>query len=361
MASDTLSSAHKVMTFDSGARLFAALEKHIPDLILLDIEMPEMDGYKVLQQLKGDSRFEEIPVIFLTALTSAETELKGLSLGAVDYISKPFSAPLLRRRVYIHLELKAYKNSLEEMVAEKIQETYEKNKKLVSLKNAIIKTTAEIVECRDGTTGGHIERTQTYLRILINAAKKQGLYLEELEEYDLELVLQASQLHDVGKIYTPDAILLKPDKLDAKEFEEVKKHTRYGEDIIAKMKENTGEHDYLEYARIFASSHHEKWDGSGYPLGLKGKDIPLLGRLMAVADVYDALVSWRPYKKPYTHERAMEIIMSGSGQHFDPELIKVLTLIHEDFKLVSAFVAAGASKKIIDKDKILDQLKETAK
>jgi len=335
MASEALGGQYSVMTFASGARVLAALEKRIPDLILLDVEMPEMDGYEVLNALKADSRFESIPVIFLTALNSTETELKGLELGASDYISKPFAAPLLRKRLEVQIKLMEHTHNLAALVDAKMAETNEKTKQLITLKNSVLKTTAELVEYRDENTGRHIERTQAYMKILIDAMKKYGVYIQEVRKLDVELVLQSSQLHDVGKISIRDTVLLKPGKLDDDEFYEIKKHTVFGENIILRMKENTGEHEFLEYARVLAVSHHEKWDGTGYPHGLKGEEIPLLGRIMAIGDVYDALVSERPYKAAFSHEKAAGIIIEGAGKHFDPNLVTLFEAIHNEFEEVS--------------------------
>jgi len=328
IANDALQGYYKVITFDSGARLLSVLEKLIPDLILLDVQMPEMNGYEVLEKIKSDSRFENIPVIFLTALDSAVTEVKGLSLGAVDYIIKPFAVPLLLKRIELHLSLIDYNHNLEKMVEEKIKE-------VVALKNSVLRITAELVESRDETTGNHIERTQLYLKILIEAMKKYNVYTKETMHYDTELIMQSSQLHDVGKIVIKDAILLKSGKLTFEEFEEMKAHTKYGEKIILRMRENTNDNIFLEYARQMTVAHHEKWDGSGYPAGLKGKDIPLIGRLMAIADVYDALVTDRPYKKAFSHEEALSIILEGKGTHFDPYLIELFEKVHEEFAKVA--------------------------
>ena len=327
-ASEALAGDYRVITMDSGARLLKMLEKLIPDLILLDVEMPEMDGYAVMERLKQDWRFEQIPVIFLTALDSAETELKGLTMGAADYILKPFMPRLLLKRIEQHLTLVDYRLNLEKMVEDKIQE-------VVALKNAVLKTTAELVEHRDGTTGNHIERTQLYLRLLIQVMRERGVYIREVSSFDLELVVQSSQLHDVGKIYIRDTILLKPGKLTDEEFDEIKKHTTFGEQIILQMGENIPDNSYLEYARTFAISHHEKWDGSGYPKRLSGEGIPLLGRIMALADVYDALVSDRPYKKSFSHSEAVKIIENGSGTHFDPALVKLFLEVHSEFEEIS--------------------------
>jgi len=310
---------YKVFTMDSGASLLEFLERNIPDLILLDVEMPEMNGYEAIKIIKSKDKTKDIPVIFLTAKTDGDSELEGLSLGAIDYITKPFSPSLLLKRIETHLKLADYNKSLQEMVAAK-------TKTVLELQNAILKTMAELVEGRDFVTGGHIERTTYYLGALLGALSK-----EKTTDWDLKLVQQSAQLHDVGKISIKDNILQKPGKLTAEEYEEIKKHTTYGEKVIEKIKENTSERVFLEHAGIFAATHHEKWDGSGYPRGLKGEEIPLQGRLMAIADVYDALVSERPYKKPYTHEEAVNIIKEGKGSHFDPEMVDLFLKVSDEF------------------------------
>ncbi|MDR3012644.1 MAG: response regulator [Chitinispirillales bacterium] len=327
---------YKVFTIPSGKKLFEMLDKATPDMILLDIEMPDMDGFEIIGILKKDPKTAEIPVIFLTARSDSGSELEGLSLGAIDYISKPFSPPLLLKRIEVHMlvekqkhELEDYNHNLQHMVAEK-------TKTVIDLQNAILKTVAELVECRDDVTGGHIERTQNYLRILVNALlTDENKYKEEVSGWNLEFLLQSSQLHDVGKIAIKDCILQKPAKLTPEEFDEMKTHTTFGLKVIEKIQENTAEATFLEYAKIFASTHHEKWDGSGYPHGLAGDAIPLKGRLMAIADVYDALISERPYKKPLTHEAAVDIIKCGSGSHFDPELVKIFLAHEQDFNNVA--------------------------
>jgi len=326
---EALSGNYNVFTIISGPQMFKIFDRVVPDLILLDVEMPEMNGYDVLQLLKQDIKTAHIPVIFLTGLSSEDTELKGLSMGAVDYITKPFSKPLLLKRIELHLQLTDYHNNLEKMVEIKTRE-------VVELKNAVLKTTAELVERRDSVTGNHIDRTQQYIKILLDASKKYGLYKKEVAAFDEKLVLQSSQLHDVGKISLKDSILLKPGKLSPHEFEEMKTHTTFGESIIQSIKDSTTDSDFLEYARIFAVTHHEKWDGSGYPKGLKGKAIPLLGRIMAIADVYDALVTLRPYKKAYSHSVAVEIIKDGKGSHFDPALVDLFLKVKNDFEIVSS-------------------------
>jgi len=208
----------------------------------------------------------------------------------------------------------------------------EKTRSVLDLQNALLRTMAELVDCRDDITGGHIERTQHGIKVLLDEIKESGVYREEIKNWNVDLILQSCQLHDIGKISISDSILKKPGKLDENEFEEMKKHTTYGEQIIGKVQTLTKESDFLKYANIFAGSHHEKWDGSGYPRDLKKNDIPLLGRVMAIADVYDALTSERPYKKAFTHEEAVKIIVEQKGTHFDPLLVEAFVRVAEQFR-----------------------------
>jgi putative two-component system response regulator len=300
-------------------------------MIMLDVDMPEMSGQDVIKCLKSNDIYKNIPVIFLTGKNDIESELEGLSLGAIDYIVKPFSPPLLLKRLELHLlvmdqkkELMKFNDSLQQMVALK-------TKTVVELQNAVLMTMAELVECRDDITGGHIERTQRYLNILIDALQKIDLYSDEVSSWDVDLLLQSAQLHDVGKISIADDILLKPGRLTAEEFETIKVHTTFGVRIIDKIKSNTTQQEFLKYARILAGTHHEKWDGTGYPNKLAGEDIPLPGRLMAIADVYDALVSDRPYKKAYEHDEAVDIIKKDSGVYFDPSLVELFLDVADGF------------------------------
>jgi len=337
-----LSGVYDVFTLDSGADMLDMLDNLHPDLILLDVNMPEMDGHEAIERLKSDAKTANIPVIFLTALNDEEMELKGLSLGAIDYISKPFSAPLLLKRLEVHLLVEEQKKELVSQKRELLflnnnleQIVDEKTETVVELKNAILSTMAELVEYRDEITGGHIIRTQQYMKVLMDAMRSEGVYADEVNTLDEELVLQSCQLHDVGKIAVKDEILNKPDKLTPEEFDSIKSHTIFGEKVIERLKEKTMDSDFLEYARIFAISHHEKWDGSGYPHGLTGEEIPLLGRMMAIGDVYDALVEPRPYKGELPHEKAMEIILDGKGGHFDPVLADVFEKVGHVFEKIS--------------------------
>jgi putative two-component system response regulator len=335
VARNTLSEWYDVFTVPSGEKLFKLLDKVSPDLILLDINMPVMDGYEVIKILKDNGQTSHIPVIFLTSKTDGNSELEGLSLGAVDYIAKPFSPALLFKRIEAQLQTETIKQELHRLNQDLLERVVDKTRSVVELQDALLNTMAELVECRDDITGGHIARTQAFLHVMIDAMEEKGLYRDEMSQWDKSLVIQSAQLHDVGKIAIKDAILLKPGKLTPEEFDQVKEHAVFGERIIDKIKEKTSAWEFLEYAKVFIATHHEKWDGSGYPRGLKGTDIPLLGRVMAVVDVYDALISVRPYKKAFTHEEALDIIKSSSGSHFDPVLAELFIEYEKEFERVS--------------------------
>jgi putative two-component system response regulator len=329
---NVLDEKYNVATAPSAEKLFRLLKNNNPAMILLDIDMPEMNGYEAIKILKSKPETRDIPVIFLTAKNESEDELEGLSLGAIDYITKPFKPPLLLKRLEVHLlveeqrrKLQNFNNNLQKMVEDKTQDVLE-------LQSALLKTIAEMVECRDHITGSHIERTQQGLKIMLEEIERSGFYRKESESWNMSLLLQSCQLHDVGKISIGDNILKKPGKLENEEFEERKKHTVFGEQIIERIESLAKASDFLKYAKIFASSHHEKWDGSGYPRGLKENEIPLLGRIMAIVDVYDALISDRPYKKAFSHEEAVTIILDGKGKQFDPALAELFFNTSEEFR-----------------------------
>jgi putative two-component system response regulator len=325
---------YEVFPIPSGKKLFDALSHVTPALILLDILMPEMDGFEVIKRLKTNTAWEEIPVIFLTSRSDENSELEGLSLGAIDYVAKPFSAPLLLQRINNHLlitsqkrELKMYNDNLEQMVAEK-------TKQVMDLQNSVISTLADMLECRDDDTGGHVMRTQRYLSIMLDKLIETGIYQDELNMINLNFLVPSALLHDIGKIAISDNILKKPGPLTQEEFEEMKKHSKQGADAIERLENKNMEHSFLTCAKRIARSHHEKWDGSGYPDGLAGYDIPLEGRLMAIADVYDALISDRPYKKAFSTTQAKNIIEEGRGKHFDPFLVDIFLQVSSDFEAV---------------------------
>ncbi|MCL2218665.1 MAG: response regulator [Chitinispirillia bacterium] len=329
MAKQALGDTYRVFTLPSASKMFALLEKVMPDLVLLDINMPEIDGFAALEKLAQDRRTAAIPVMFLTASNDAETEVRGFQMGAVDFITKPFSTPVLLRRVETHLRV-------DELIKRRTA-------RLEKLKNGIVSVLADIVECRDENTGGHIERTSRCIRILIEAMIANGVYAKETAGWNVDAIVASARLHDVGKIAISDVILNKPGKLTPEEFVTIKTHVREGEQIIDKIIAKTGEEEFLHNARQFVSYHHEHWDGTGYPYGLKGEDIPLFGRIMAVVDVYDALVSERPYKKPFPSDVAVNIIMQESGKHFDPGIAEIFFLERENFKATAESGSKGGN------------------
>jgi len=324
---EALKGLYRVMTLPSAAKMFALLEKIIPDLILLDIEMPEMDGFEALRRLKENDAHADIPVIFVTSITDVSIEVRGFQLGVVDFITKPFSAHVLRNRIRTHL-------NIDELIRERTAQLQQKTVQLQNLQHAIIFGFADMVENRDQGTGGHVERTTTYIRILVDAMAAGGIYADEVEALDKELFISSARLHDVGKISISDLILNKPGKLTDEEFELMKTHATEGERIIDQIASRTDDVEFLRNAKLFAGNHHERWDGKGYPRGLVGTCIPLQGRIMALADVYDALVSERPYKKPYTPGEAVKIIMENAGTQFDPYMAYVFYGVRKQFEAV---------------------------
>ncbi len=331
-----LEESYDLVLLPSGEKALKVLERVSPDLILLDVEMPEMDGFTVIQEIKKmPLPISEIPVIFLTAKDDAYSEFEGLDLGAVDYIAKPFSFPLLLKRVGLHLklaqqqrELQNYSTNLEGMVREKTQV-------ITQLQYAIVHGLADMVEKRDGSTGGHLVRTRNFLKVLMQKVLDKGVYKDEFQNIDIELYAHASQMHDVGKISIPDSILLKEGRLTDVEFIIMREHTVIGASAIRSAMSNIQDAEFLSVAAEFASSHHEKWNGTGYPNNLAGENIPITGRLMAIVDVYDALISERPYKKPMPHDEAVALIKEESGKHFDPKLVNIFLEVADTFKEIS--------------------------
>jgi putative two-component system response regulator len=333
---------YQVIPVPSAPQLFETLKKVTPDLILLDITMPEMNGYEAIKKLKADDRFKNIPVIFLTALGDAHNELEGFDLGAVDYVIKPFSSAVLLKRIEKELLIVRQKTELQEAYAtikdyaDNLEiKVYEKTVKILDLQNAILSAVADLVECRDQLTGGHVMRTYLYVKVMTNEMIRQEIYLDEISGWNMDFFLHSVQLHDVGKIAITDLILNKPGKLTDEEFEIMKGHVSIGVEAIERIMSNTADHDLLYHALRVTGTHHEKWDGNGYPIGLQGKNIPLEGRLMAIADVYDALISDRPYKKAFPHEEACKIIEAGSGTQFDPVLIDIFREIKNKLERIN--------------------------
>ncbi|QDQ28945.1 two-component system response regulator [Chitinimonas arctica] len=324
-----------------------------PDLILLDVMMPEMDGYEVCRQLKADPRTCDIPVIFLTAMSAEADEQHGFDLGATDYIAKPVSPPILRARVQAQLRLKAASDFLRDNNAFLEQEVNRRTEEVHAVQEVAILAVASLAETRDNETGNHILRTQHYVKLLAEYLARQPRFADVLTEAEIELLFKSAPLHDIGKVGIPDRILLKPGKLTPEEFEIMKTHPALGRDAIVRAEERLGKRvPFLRLAKEIAYSHQEKWDGSGYPDGLVGEAIPLSARLMAVADVYDALISRRVYKASMPHAQAVGIILAGSGSHFDPVLVEAFALLVDQFHAIAMRFTDSESDLHAEKERL---------
>jgi putative two-component system response regulator len=327
-----------------------------PDLILLDIVMPDINGHEVCRQLQSSPAARDIPIIFLTASNSVEDEQRGLEMGAVDYIIKPVVPAIVRARVATHLQLKASADFLREksafledksafLNAEVIRRTSE----IQEIQDVTILMMASMAETRDNETGNHILRTQHYVRLLARHLAAHPRFRDDLNEETIDLLYKSAPLHDIGKVGIPDHILLKPGRLTPEEFEVMKTHTLLGQASIARAEKRLGkEVGFLGCAKEIACSHHEKWNGSGYPHGLAGDDIPVSARLMALADVYDALISRRVYKPAMSHEQAKDIIVQGSGQHFDADVVQAFLSMENEFIAIAARFSDDRGQKTED-------------
>lgn len=338
LMSSLLRDDYKVKVANSGERaLRIARSETPPDLVLLDIMMPEMDGYQVIEQLKGDPATRDIPVIFLTAKATVDDEKKGLELGAVDYITKPISPPIVLARVRTHLSLKASADFLRDRAAFLEEEVARRTREVRAIQDVTILAMASLAETRDNDTGNHIRRTQHYVKTLAEQLKTHPRFAAFLTEANIALLFKSAPLHDIGKVGIPDRILLKPGHFDAQEFDIMKTHAALGREAIAHAEKALGTPvEFLHMAKEIAFSHQEKWDGSGYPEGRAGDAIPIPARLMALADVYDALISRRVYKEGLSHEEAARIITEGRGKHFDPDVVDAFLAIQDEFKAIAA-------------------------
>jgi putative two-component system response regulator len=330
---------YRVRVAANGQRaLQVAASEPTPELILLDIMMPDLDGYQVLTALRQNPKTKDIPVIFVTALDAEEDEAKGLDLGAADYIAKPLRPAIVLARVRTQLELKIARDRMRnqnEWLESEVTRRMAENQRI---QDAAMRTLASIAEVRDRETGLHILRTQEYVRVLAETLAKDSPYAKDLSPEQITLYSKAAVLHDLGKVGIPDSILLKPGKLTADEFETMKKHAKMGADAIwhalSEEKDTTGL-EFLFVAMDIAHYHHEKWDGTGYPDGLAGADIPLPARLMAMADVYDAVISPRVYKNAFSPDKAASIIIENSGTHFDPVLVDAFKQCQSTFEQIA--------------------------
>lgn len=312
------------------------LEK--PDLILLDIDMPGIDGYEVCRRLKAYDRFKSIPIIFLTGLSSVQNKTQAFEMGAVDYVTKPFEINEVKARVKTHLELAVARHELKHHNAMLEHRVLERTRELAVTQNVTIQSLASLAETRDNETGHHIMRTQFYIKALALHLRRHPRFSGDVTPDYIHLLYKTAPLHDIGKVGIPDHILLKPGSFTDEEFELMKTHTTLGKEAMdraEKICRVIETPDFIRVARDIIYSHHERWDGSGYPLGLKGDEIPLAGRLMAVADVYDALISKRVYRPALSHGEAVKIIRRGRATHFDPDITDAFQDIEEKFRQIS--------------------------
>lgn len=323
---EILKGEYQVYLAPSGERALVFLKSRRPDVILLDVEMPKMSGYDVIRTIKEEPEWEDIPVIFLTGLEGRDKEQIAFELGAVDYILKPISAGVVKARIKLHVELVSYRRGLEELVDLRTEQ-------LSRTRNCILDMLAGVTSYRDQETGGHIKRTTYYVEAIVKMLQRERRegYLPD-DEYAASMITSA-KLHDVGKVAVPDRILLKPGKLTEEEFDVIKLHTVYGahllDNAMSELKETAS---FLRVAREIIIGHHERWDGNGYPDGVGGDQIPLSARVMAIVDVYDALISRRPYKEPFSHEQSVAIIKAGAGTHFDPVLVAMCGPVFKQFQ-----------------------------
>lgn len=322
---------YKVASAVSGETAFQILDQMTPDLILLDINMPEMNGFEVLEQLKKRKDTKGIPVVFLTGVQGAETETKALEAGAEDFVLKPFTASVLKRRIKRCIQIRSYQKYLETMVSAQTEAIINREKQVGVIQEEMIKAMANIIESRDGSTGGHVKRTSKYVEILVTLLRKEGYAPMELTEYYAVMLCRAAYMHDIGKITVDDQVLRKPGRFTPEEYQKMKSHAANGGDIIRKTMSEIDDQGYVSIAADVATCHHERWDGTGYPGGLSGKEIPLGARIMALADVFDALTSVRCYKNGMTEEEAFAIMEKEAGRQFDPELIAIMMANKEVF------------------------------
>ncbi|HOF06313.1 MAG TPA: two-component system response regulator [Syntrophales bacterium] len=338
LMSGLLKDKYKVKIANNGERaLKVAMTGTPPDIILLDIMMPVMDGYEACRHLKENPETRDIPVIFLTAKAEVDDEMKGFELGAVDYITKPISPPIVLARVQTQLQLKKVRDYLRDQNEFLEAEVRRRTEEVVAIQEVTILAMASLAETRDNDTGNHIRRTQWYIKTLAENLRKNSRFSHFLDDdKTIDLIFKSAPLHDIGKVGIPDHILLKPGRFTPEEFEIMKTHTTLGRDAIVAAERRLGvEMPFLAFAKEIAYSHQEKWDGSGYPEGLSGDDIPISGRLMAVADVYDALICRRVYKEGMPHEKAVAIITEGRGSHFDPDIVDAFLECADEFRKIA--------------------------
>lgn len=322
----------------SGEAALTAAAMQPPDLVLLDVMMPELDGFEVCRRLKAMPGLVDVPVIFLSALSETTDKVEAFSAGGVDYITKPFQVEEVLARVHTHLRLhrlqasfEEYSRHLEDLVAEQVKE-------IAEAQMATIYALARLSESRDDDTGMHLERVRRFCGVLSAGLVAAGQH-DEIDDAFTAQIEQASLLHDIGKVAIADSVLLKPGRLDESEFDLIKTHTTLGAATLEAVRDQYPRNTFIAMGVDITRSHHEHWNGRGYPDGLEGDQIPLCARIMAVADVYDALRSRRVYKRPHSHEEARAIIIEGRGAHFDPAVVDAFLAAEEEFELIARFSA----------------------
>jgi putative two-component system response regulator len=336
LLSSLLKENYRVKVATNGEKAISIVQANPPNLILLDIMMPGIDGYETCRRIKSDPKYCDIPIIFLTAKSDEADESKGLELGAVDYIIKPINPLILFSRIKTQLLLKQAKDLLKDNNEYLEKEVKRRTKEIELIQEVSIAAMASLAETRDSETGKHIQRTQLYVREIALELKNNVLFKEYLTDEKIRLIVKSTPLHDIGKVGIPDNILLKPGRLTGEEFEIMKTHTLIGKESIERAESLIDKSEtYLKYAKEIIHFHHEKWDGTGYPEKISGYEIPLPARIMAVADVYDALVTKRVYKEAFSHEMAVNIIKEDSGKHFDPIVVEAFLKLEKKFKEIS--------------------------
>ena len=343
---DTLKNDYQLSVAMDGKEALKFMEEVIPDIILLDIMMPEMDGFEVFSRMKEDYRLKDIPVIFLSAVTDINSKSKAFEMGAVDYITKPFEVQEVKARMKTHLSLQLAQRELamqNEILNLKVEE---RTREIALTQEATLETIANLAEYRDPETGGHINRTKGYIKVLAERLKEHPKYKDIINDTLISSYFKACPLHDIGKIGIRDEVLLKPGKLTPSEYKEMKQHTIIGYETLKMAANQLGQNSFLTYAMEFALHHHERWDGTGYPDGLKGEEIPISCRLMTIADVYDALISKRVYKPAFSHNKSVSIILEGNGTHFDPELIEIFKEVNEEFRKIAIQFADSEEERL---------------
>ena len=310
---------------NSGEQCLKYLQNHKPDLILLDIMMPDMDGWQVMKQLKKDPGCSDIPVIFLTADSNPATEKDCFEAGAVDFTLKPIQPASVLSRIRRAIELEGYRKDLQRIVDQQ-------NQKILDMKYQFVVSIANLVDNRNNMMGEHVKRTAQIVKMLALQLQKQGYEQETLTDKYIEHLYLAAPLHDIGKIKISDTILFKPGRLTEEEFDTMRTHTVFGREVLQEMLAGIEDPEFIQMACDVAAYHHEKYNGKGYPEGLAGEDIPLCARIMAVADVYDALKEPRCYKEAFPLEEVYEIMQDDAGSHFDPAIIKAFMEIREEIE-----------------------------